>query len=952
MSARLTEGMVLAPESVFEEQDVLRHIRKWRWLNLKVGNIQVLQINWVVWALATFILIGFVIASAVAPDDMGRIFRSEGQPWVTQNFTWLYILTQDVWCIFLFYLCFTKYGNLKLGKDNELPRYNDLTWFAMIFCCGIAVGFYLFGPGEPLYYYRQPTYWKSWAYDYATRKTSIGDDDQRATYSIFITLFHWGIHGWIPYILMAINAAVVGHRWGLPITIRATMYPLIGDHVYSFMGDLIDAISMACTTFGVCTSLGLGAMQLVSALVFMEKEFSADGTSSIDANDTGLYIGMIWGITALATFSVATGLNRGLKYLSLLAMSLCLIVLFFVLLADNTAYLMNVLVQSIGYYVQYIIQVGFDCEAFQQLTYEFDTSSSNLLWGSTPDDLAARLNTAMGDLSLTSGDCGMQANPCSMGKIAASFFVSGAVGAAGLAGLERGGSSADFSAGADVFAAYPSATAIPCGSGWNTTHADAAVQTAMGLSLSSDEAITFSYPSCPTTAFDAVGQWGTCDSHSYSCTKFQAHGETTNRYFMDWWTIFYWGWWVSWGPFVGIFIATISRGRTIRQVILGGFFLPMLFSFCWFCVMGGLAIKMQRVAEYALDVKPDWEHGTVRCDPHYDGSGNPTSDEAIALDSLGYSMLACKPFVTQIYDLMRPYQNFAPFLYIIMWIGLFWYFITSSDSGSYVDDLLSASGLSNPPVLQKIYWGITEGAVASALVGSAADGNFSNVMKALRSVSICAGFPLTILLCLMVPATWRAIKYEFGEQDIIKSKKFNTQLLDFVELYRPKYNRASPYHGKASVQLTKLVIALFAPGVAVFASLSKIPNHGTSKFVIPVLTQLLWLAWLILHCVDAPSTIRDAHALAWTAYIFMICSIGYCRYCLRQQHNIWGSLFEDMWVSFVMYPFVAAQSQMMAEDPTGAPDYFEDLTAVLAEQQAAAKETVIAEPAKVETSVA
>lgn len=141
-------------------------------------------------------------------------------------------------------LCCTRYGNLKLGAQNEVPRFNDLTWFCMLFCCGIAVGFFLFGAGEPLYYYRQPTVWKSWTYDYNLRKIQVNDDAQRANQSIFICFFHWGVHGWIPYILMAINVGVVSHKWGLPLTIRACFYPLIGDTVYSFVGDLIDSISM------------------------------------------------------------------------------------------------------------------------------------------------------------------------------------------------------------------------------------------------------------------------------------------------------------------------------------------------------------------------------------------------------------------------------------------------------------------------------------------------------------------------------------------------------------------------------------------------------------------------------------------------------------------------------------------------------------------------------------
>ena len=89
---------------------------------------------------------------------------------------------------------------------------------------------------------------------------------------------------------------------------------------------------------------------------------------------------------------------------------------------------------------------------------------------------------------------------------------------------------------------------------------------------------------------------------------------------------------------------------------------------------------------------------------------------------------------------------------------------------TFVDDMLAASGLSKPPVLQKIYWAVVEGAIAIILISSAEEGSFQSVLKGLRSVSICAGFPLTILWCLMVPSTLRALKHEYGEKEILNAK--------------------------------------------------------------------------------------------------------------------------------------------------------------------------------------
>ena len=630
---------------------------------------------------------------------------------------------------------------------------------------------------------------------------------------------------------------------------------------------------------------------------------------------------LIWGITGMATISVVTGLSKGLKYLSLLAMTLCLIILFFCLFADNTSYLMNVFVQNVGYYLQYVVQAGFDCEAFQQLAFEFDSSSGNLLWGSGPNDLIARIDSQFGsNVTFSSGDCGKQVNPCNKGEITRVLFTTTwqALGAYGLSAAARNDGRAVLSR------FFATATAIPCGSGWNTTHFDERAAEILGATEGdeiTDDIPT--YPSeCPTTTFDDHQLWGTCTTYAYNCPRFQALYGLTNRMFMDWWTVFYWGWWVSWGPFVGIFIATISRGRTIRQVILGGFLLPCLFSFLWFAVFGGLAIKMERVAEFVLNVKPDWEHGTIQCEPHYSSSGTPLTEQAIKLDGLGYRMLACQPFVTQIYDVMRPYQDFAPALWPLLWVGLLIYFITSSDSGSFVDDLLGASGLSHPPAIQKIYWGCVEGAVASILVASAPDGDFQGVLKGLRAVSLCAGFPLTVLMCLMVPATWRALKYEFREPDILRAKKFNTQIFDIFECYNPVIE--TPYSGKAGVQISALFVNLVFPCVGIFKSLSVVPNHKITAFVLATLAQLLFLTWFSLQIVQV--SVRDSGSMSWVVFIFFISIVGYTRWQVRQVYDVWGSMVEDMWLGLTLYPFVLAQTQLMAaNDGKGAPSYWAEV---------------------------
>ena len=162
----------------FDEARLLRHIRKNRWVSLKCGGCQLFAFNWAVSLLASLILWIFVIVCATMPVEFGNAFRSTGQPWITQNMTWLYVITQDVWAIFLIWVCFSKYGKIKLGKDDEKPQFNDLTWFCMLFCSGIAVGFYFYGVNEPMSYYRQPAAYKGGGWDNNVRKP--GFDGARA----------------------------------------------------------------------------------------------------------------------------------------------------------------------------------------------------------------------------------------------------------------------------------------------------------------------------------------------------------------------------------------------------------------------------------------------------------------------------------------------------------------------------------------------------------------------------------------------------------------------------------------------------------------------------------------------------------------------------------------------------------------------------------------------------
>ena len=614
-----------------------------RWISVGQGTQAAVRLNWVASLMAVVILWGFAIACIVseqAADDF-----AQGKTWVTQNWTWLYIATQNVWCVFLVYLALSRFGHVKLGADDEAPRFNDFTWFSMLFTCGVAVGLYVFGVQEPLYYYRTRS--DQLAYSSVPEKTNVDTDAQRAQQAIFMACFHWGVHGWAPYILLALLVGVVSFRWGLPMTIRACFYPLIGDHALGLVGDLIDALSISTTTFGVCTSLGLGVKQLATGLQFLrdigcsaeDNCVAAGGIWDLTKHgadncfcDTGVPgATALWGdaactiqnvplqdcrlgwlkgdeyhlnqalytiiglVTAVATASVLSGLDRGIKTLASIAFTLGAVVWLTVLYADNTWYLMNCAVQTTGYYAAWLVQVSFDCDTFPQLGAEIGGQGPNLLWGSDGATAAPAKLAAAGfaDPAAPTVLCGTP-NVCETGIVAMTLAAAlyhaaqpGATGkqaAAGLAATRalRAHRMSDRSIAttrelyADLLAAYgPTAVdpltgaGVPCGDDAaaalrNGTHVDAYVADhfdwngaqagdalcATATNQTACDALWAPrqpwekprFPRCPEARVADTDEWGSCTAYAQTCTLNKAFYEEHDSRYMDWWTIFYWAW--------------------------------------------------------------------------------------------------------------------------------------------------------------------------------------------------------------------------------------------------------------------------------------------------------------------------------------------------------------------------------------------------------------------------
>ena len=182
------------------------------------------------------------------------------------------------------------------------------------------------------------------------------------------------------------------------------------------------------------------------------------------------------------------------------------------------------------------------------------------------------------------------------------------------------------------------------------------------------------------------------------------------------WTIFYWAWWISWSPFVGVFVARISRGRTIREFLLGVMLLPTSIMFFWFSAFGGTALNISLGGDPAL----------------VDATRNSYGDAMFAL-------LQYLPGTEILSGLT--------IILIVLW------FVTSSDSGSFVIDMLTAGGDPNPPKVQRIFWAVTEGAVASVLL-------VAGGLNALQAAAVVAGFPFAVVCMLILIGLVKALRWD------------------------------------------------------------------------------------------------------------------------------------------------------------------------------------------------
>ena len=292
--------------------------------------------------LSTVGIIALFLAIVIFAPNAFELITKQMNQWITDSFSWFYVLSVAVFLIVLIYIAVSDMGKIKLGPDHSQPEYSNGSWFAMLFTAGMGIGLMFFGVAEPVMHYVNPP-------------TGDPQTIQSAQDAMRITFFHWGLHAWAIYALVGLALAYFAFRYNLPLKVRSGLYPIIGQKIYGPMGDAVDTFATIGTVFGVATTLGFGVTQINSGLNYL---------FGWESNIT-TQIGLVIFVSILASLSVFLGLDKGIKRLSELNLVLALLLLIFVFLASSTVYILQATIQNAGQYISNLFSMTFNLYAYQ-----------------------------------------------------------------------------------------------------------------------------------------------------------------------------------------------------------------------------------------------------------------------------------------------------------------------------------------------------------------------------------------------------------------------------------------------------------------------------------------------------------------------------------------------------------------------------------------------------------
>ncbi|MCD1143761.1 choline BCCT transporter BetT [Kocuria sp. LUK] len=285
------------------------------------------RVNWRVFVASSLIILAFSLWAMAAPASAAATMQSVVS-WIATNLGWFYVLTVTLVILFVLWVALSKEGGVRLGPDHSRPQYKLFTWVSMLFAAGVGIDMLFYSVTGPISQYAAPP-------------TGQPRSAEAAQDAVVWTMFHYGIAGWSMYALLGMAMGYFAYRWGMPLSIRAALYPLLGKRVRGLTGDLIDVFALVGTVFGVATSMGIGVVLLNVGFAWL---FGLP-------EGLALQIALVAVAVVMTVAACTSGVDRGIRLVSELNLWSAAAMLLYILLTGQTAFLLNAMVENIGRFV-------------------------------------------------------------------------------------------------------------------------------------------------------------------------------------------------------------------------------------------------------------------------------------------------------------------------------------------------------------------------------------------------------------------------------------------------------------------------------------------------------------------------------------------------------------------------------------------------------------------------
>ncbi len=302
-------------------------------------------------------ILSVCLFSAIFPQATEATL-SRIKEFVFVNLNWVYVWAITIFVLFLLFLIFSKYGNIKLGPNDSKPEHSFFSWIAMLFAAGMGIGLMYFSVAEPMTHY-------------TTTAFSETDFQLRAKNAQLYTFFHYGIHAWAIYGLVGLCLAYFAFRYKLPLSLRSCLYPLLKDRMTGKWGTLIDVFALCSTFFGITTTLGFGVVQINSGLQQLGI-----------LPETSFFYQMILVslLVSLSIISAISGVDKGIKLLSNTNIVAAILLMLFVLFMGPTNYIIGAFTDGVGNYINNFFALTFDTHIYDERALPWFYNWTILYW--------------------------------------------------------------------------------------------------------------------------------------------------------------------------------------------------------------------------------------------------------------------------------------------------------------------------------------------------------------------------------------------------------------------------------------------------------------------------------------------------------------------------------------------------------------------------------------------